>query len=374
MSGIYIHIPFCKQKCTYCDFHFSTTFSSYREEMIQAILTELELRKDYISSNDVATIYFGGGTPSLLKKEELRRIIAKINQKYRLKDVLEISLEANPDDITEENLNVWKNLGINRLSIGLQSFKESDLKWMNRAHTVEESNQCISLAQKAGFNNLTVDLMYGLPDLTMTEWKAHIQKLIDLDIAHISAYCLTVEKNTVLDNWVNKGKIKPPVEDVQSEQFLMLLTMLEENGFEQYEISNFCKEGAESIHNSNYWKGEHYVGIGPSAHSFNGTSRSWNVSNNSKYIKAIQSGEKFSEVERLSSVDQFNEYLLTGLRTKYGVELKRLEQFHPTSIEFKTKLNSFIDKDWCLLQNQLLTLTKEGKLMADYIASELFIV
>jgi len=374
MAGIYIHIPFCKQKCTYCDFHFSTTFTSYREEMIQSILTEIEFRKDYLSEQTVQTIYFGGGTPSLLNKEELELILAKINEKYRVSDSPEVTLEANPDDITEEKLEIWKQANVNRLSIGLQSFKASDLKWMNRAHTVEESNQCVSIAQNAGFNNLTVDLMYGLPDLTMEEWKSHIQKLIDLDIAHISAYCLTIEKDTVLDNWVNKGKIKPPTEDVQSEQFLTLLSMMEENGYEQYEISNFCKKGGESKHNSNYWKGEHYVGIGPSAHSFNGTSRSWNIANNSKYIKAIKEGINFSEVEELTKVNQFNEYLLTGLRTKYGVHLNRLEDLHSLSDEFNTTLNSFLDKEWCIIADSLLTLTKEGKLMADYIASELFIV
>ena len=374
MAGIYIHIPFCKQKCTYCDFHFSTTFETYREEMIQSIIAEIKLRENYLSEQTVHTIYFGGGTPSLLDKAELSLIIAKINETYRLFKSPEITLEANPDDITEDKLAIWKQAGVNRLSIGLQSFKESDLKWMNRAHTIEESNQCISIAQNAGFNNLTVDLMYGLPDLTMEEWKAHIQKLIDLNIAHISAYCLTIEKNTVLDNWVNKGKIKPPSEDVQSEQFLTLLSMMEENGYEQYEISNFCKNNAESKHNSNYWKGEHYIGIGPSAHSFNGISRSWNVANNSKYIKAIQSGTNFSEVEELTDVNQFNEYLLTGLRTKYGVNLNRLEKLYPISSEFTSMLNNFIDKKWCTIDDSLLTLTKEGKLMADYIASELFIV
>ena len=374
MAGIYIHIPFCKQKCTYCDFHLNTTFETYREGMIQSIIAQIKLRKNDLSEQTVHTIYFGGGTPSLLNKEELELILAKINELYRVSKNPEVTLEANPDDITKYKLAIWKEASVNRLSIGLQSFKESDLKWMNRAHTVEESNQCISIAQNAGFNNLTVDLMYGLPDLTMEEWKSHIQKLIDLNIAHISAYCLTIEKNTVLDNWVNKGKIKPPSEDVQSEQFLTLLSMLEENGYEQYEISNFCKKDGESKHNSNYWKGEHYIGIGPSAHSFNGTSRSWNVANNSKYIKAIQTGTNFSEVEELTDVNQFNEYLLTGLRTKYGVNLDRLEEIHSISNEFTMTLNSFLDKKWCNIEDALLTLTKDVKLMADYIASELFIV
>ncbi len=372
MPGIYIHIPFCKQKCTYCDFHFSTTFSSYRKEMIDAILHEITLRKDYLSE-PISTIYFGGGTPSLLTEFELNSILAAINNNFEVLDTVELSLEANPDDITKEQLSIWKKRGINRLSIGLQSFKESDLRWMNRAHTVEEANQCISLAQNAGFQNLTVDLIYGLPDLSLEEWKSHIQQLIDFNVPHISAYCLTVEKNTVLANWVNKGKIKPLSEDVQSEQFLALLELLEVNGYEQYEISNFCKKDAESKHNSNYWKGKHYIGIGPSAHSFNGTSRSWNIANNTRYIQSINKGVSFFETEILTVQNQFNELLLTGLRTKYGVRLDNLNKIIPLSKQFKYLVDSFQKKNWLVKKENTLFLTKEGKLMADFIASELFV-
>ncbi len=373
MPGIYIHIPFCKQKCTYCDFHFSTTFSAYREQMIDAILQEISLRKNYLKE-PISTIYFGGGTPSLLTEIELNSILRKINNTFEVLDNTEVTLEANPDDISQEQLSTWKKAGVNRLSIGLQSFKESDLKWMNRAHTVEEANECISLAQEAGFHNLTVDLIYGLPNLTLEEWKGHIQQLIDKGVPHISAYCLTVEKNTALSNWVNKGKIKMASEDVQSEQFLVLLELLEKNGYEQYEISNFCKNGIESKHNSNYWKGEHYIGVGPSAHSFNGTTRSWNVANNRKYIKAIEKNQAFSEKEELSKQDQFNELLLTGLRTKYGVNLANLQEILPLSKEFNETFSLFQEKKWLLIDNNIVLLTKSGKLMADYIASELFVV
>jgi len=341
--------------------------------MIDAILQEIKLRKGYLKA-PISTIYFGGGTPSLLTEIELNLILTKTKDTFEVLDDTEVTLEANPDDITKEQLAVWKKAGINRLSIGLQSFKESDLKWMNRAHTVEEANECISLAQEAGFHNLTVDLIYGLPDLTLEEWKGHIQQLINKDVPHISAYCLTVEKNTALSNWVNKGKIKMASEDVQSEQFLALLELLEKNGYEQYEISNFCKKGLESKHNSNYWKGEHYIGIGPSAHSFNGTTRSWNVANNRKYIKAIESNQGLSEKEELSKQDQFNELILTGLRTKYGVNLANLQEILPLSKQFNETFAEFQEKKWVRVKDNVALLTKSGKLMADYIASELFVV
>ena len=373
MAGIYVHIPFCKQKCTYCDFHFSTTYDVYRNEMINSILQEIEQRKDYLNNQFIQTIYFGGGTPSLLTAIELNTILVKINDTFNVTDNTEITLEANPDDINNKQLNLWKKEGVNRLSIGLQSFKETDLMWMNRAHTVDEANQCISLAQEAGFNNLTIDLIYGLPGLSLTEWKNHIQRLIDQNVPHISAYCLTVEKSTALANWVNKGKIKPVNEDVQSEQFMALIELLEKNNYEQYEISNFCKKGFESQHNSNYWKGEHYIGVGPSAHSFNGVSRSWNVSNNRSYMKALKKGDAYFEQEVLTPINQFNELLLTGLRTKYGVQLTALEEICSLTDEFNRTYLSFIDKGWVKKENALLTLTKEGKLMADHIASELFL-
>ena len=341
--------------------------------MIDAILEEITIRKEELSL-PISTIYFGGGTPSLLTEKELNKILNKINGAFEVLDNSEVTLEANPDDITNSQLSMWKNAGINRLSIGLQSFKESDLKWMNRAHTVEEANQCISLALNAGFSNLTVDLIYGLPNLSLEEWKEHIQQLIDWQVPHISAYCLTVEKNTVLSNWVSKGKIHLSSEDVQSEQFLALLKLLEENDYEQYEISNFCKKGHESRHNSNYWKGEHYLGIGPSAHSYNGTTRSWNIANNSLYIKGVKSKTNFSEVEVLSAKDRFNEFLLTGLRTKYGVDLANLQSILPLSKQFIDASNSFQEKNWMEIKDNVLLLTQSGKLMADYIASELFIV
>ena len=374
MAGIYIHIPFCKQKCTYCDFHFSTTFEEYRQKMIESIANELVERKDYLENKGISTIYFGGGTPSLLDQNELQIIINAIYQNFDVDEGIEISLEANPDDITDEKLEDWTAVGINRLSIGLQSFKTEDLEWMNRAHTVDEALTCVRKAQEAGISNLTVDLIYGLPNLSLDEWKSHIQQVLDFGVPHISAYCLTVEENTALNNLVNKGKMTVADHDQQSDQFKLLVSLLEENGFDQYEISNFSKAGFESKHNSNYWKGEWYLGVGPSAHSFNGLSRAWNVANNRKYLAAIDKGENHLETEILSSENQFNEYLLTGLRTAYGVDLQKLKKIAPLNNLFTVNCATFINEGWMVSTNNVLILTKEGRLKADYIASELFSV
>ncbi|MFT6982476.1 MAG: oxygen-independent coproporphyrinogen-3 oxidase [Crocinitomicaceae bacterium] len=374
MAGIYIHIPFCKQKCTYCDFHFSTTFEEYRQKMIESIANELVERNDYLENKGIKTIYFGGGTPSLLDKKELQIILNAIYKNFDVDEGIEISLEANPDDITDEKLEDWTAVGINRLSIGLQSFKTEDLEWMNRAHTVDEALTCVRKAQEAGISNLTVDLIYGLPNLSLDEWKSHIQQVLDFGVPHVSAYCLTVEENTALNSLVKKGKITVADDDQQSDQFKLLVSVLEENGFDQYEISNFSKAGFESKHNSNYWKGEWYLGVGPSAHSFNGLSRAWNVANNRKYLAAIDKGENHLETEILSVENQFNEYLLTGLRTVYGVDLQKLKKIAPINDLFTANCITFINEGWMVSTNNILILTKEGRLKADYIASELFIM
>ena len=374
MAGIYIHIPFCKQKCTYCDFHFSTTFEEYRQKMIESIANELVERKDYLENKGIKTIYFGGGTPSLLDQNELQIILNDIYANFDVEEGIEISLEANPDDITDEKLEDWTAVGINRLSIGLQSFKTEDLDWMNRAHTVDEALTCVRKSQEAGISNLTVDLIYGLPNLSLDEWRSHIQQVLDFGVPHISAYCLTVEENTVLNSFVKKGKIVVADDDQQSDQFKLLVSVLEENGFDQYEISNFSKPGFESKHNSNYWKGEWYLGVGPSAHSFNGVSRAWNVANNRKYLAAIGKGENHLETEILSPENQFNEYVLTGLRTVYGVDLQKLEEIVTLRQSFIVICDEFIKESWMVKANNILVLTKEGRLKADYIASELFII
>lgn len=342
--------------------------------MITSLISEIALRKDYLNGATVNTIYFGGGTPSLLTETEISLLLAAISSTFNCADELEITLEANPDDITPTSLERWKAANINRLSIGLQSFKPSDLAWMNRAHTAEESEKCVLLAKQAGFEHLTVDLMYGLPGLTDDEWRNHIQKVVDMGVNHISAYCLTIEEKTPLKKWVQHGKIAPSTEEEQSYQFMILLELLEENGFQQYEISNFARAGHESKHNSNYWKGAHYLGIGPSAHSFNGSTRSWNVAHNRNYMQGISLGSPSSETEVLSAKDQFNERILTGLRTIYGVSIPELNQLHPVPTKILDIAASFIYHEWMELKNgDTWVLTREGKLRADYIASQLFL-
>jgi len=340
--------------------------------MIQSIAQEIIERRDYLEGKAINTIYFGGGTPSLLTREELTLILQTIREQFAINDEVEISLEANPDDITVDALELWKSIGVNRLSIGLQSFRKEDLEWMNRAHSVEEATNCVHEVKQSGFENITVDLIYGLPNLSLDEWEKHVQTVIDFQVPHISAYCLTIEKGTALNNWVNNGKIVPASEDQQSDQFNLLVELLEKNGYQQYEISNFAKPGYESRHNSNYWKGEWYLGVGPSAHSFNGVSRAWNVANNQRYIKAIESNDVCCTTEILSPENQFNEYILTGLRTVYGVELRKLKTIAPLSNEFTSNCDQFIQKEWMLNDKGILVLTKEGRLRADHIAAELF--
>lgn len=372
MAGIYIHIPFCKQKCTYCDFHFSTSFEKYRLEMVDAICKELMQRKLFLNEECIESIYFGGGTPSILNLKELDLIFNTINDYFEITENAEITLEANPDDITLESLHDWKKNGINRLSIGIQSFKQDDLSWMNRAHTIQESMTCIQLASSAGFKNLTVDLIYGLPNLTNDEWISHIQKVVDFGVTHISAYCLTVEENTALDKLVADKKIIPASEDQQSEQFILLVNELQKLGFEQYEISNFCKPDHEAVHNSNYWTGKKYLGVGPSAHSYDGTQRTWNIRNNPKYMKLVQEGDGYFESEILSQENRFNELLLTGLRTKFGVEISQLENCMALTSIFWNQVQELINNGSMVQTNSHLILTIQGRLQADRIASDLF--
>jgi len=373
MAGIYIHIPFCKQKCSYCDFHFSTTFASYRTLMIESIVKEIKSRVLYVENQLIETIYFGGGTPSLLSITELKSILTTIYSHFKIIEFPEITLEANPDDISIDSLNNWKEIGINRLSIGLQSFREEDLKWMNRAHSSEEALNCVAQAKEMGFNTISVDLIYGLPNFTSEDWRKNIQTVINFGIQHVSAYCLTVEEKTALSKWVETHKIIPANEDQQSEQFEILVEELEKAGIHQYEISNFSKSTFESKHNSNYWKGKHYLGIGPSAHSFNGISRSWNISNNRQYIKNIETQTDWFETEILTSKDQFNELILIGLRTIAGVDLNQLKSILLPQDSFWKKVTEFQKLEWLISSDNLIVLTKTGRLKADYIASELFV-
>jgi len=306
-------------------------------------------------------------------KEELSAFLTQIEDQFEVSHDVEITLEANPDDCNEKSLQDWKSIGVNRLSIGIQSFKSSDLEWMNRAHNSEEAEQCVLLAQSVGFENITVDLMYGLPGLSEEEWRNHIQKVIDWGVPHVSSYCLTVEENTLLERKVKSGELKVASDEQESRQFEILVETLHQSGIDQYEISNFTKPGFESRHNSNYWKGVHYLGIGPSAHSFQGTSRQWNIANNTQYMKNVEEGTAFFEREVLSDSDRFNELILTGLRTVYGVSLEQLSEIQLIPSNFLTNIEKFTSYGWAEKKNGRIFLTKEGRLRADFIASELFI-
>ncbi len=368
MSGIYIHIPFCKQACHYCNFHFVTSLH-YKNDLVEALLKEITLQKDYLGTEPFETIYFGGGTPSLLNIEDLILIIEKIKTVFVVTPEAEITLEANPDDITEGKLFGWKEAGINRLSIGIQSFFNEDLKWMNRAHHAQQAIDNLQLATKQ-FNNITIDLIYGTPQLTNEKWKQNVDSVISLNIPHLSCYALTVEPKTPLDKMIRQHQKENINPEKQSEQFLLLMQWMEEAGYEHYEISNFTKPGWRSRHNSSYWQGKNYLGIGPSAHSFNGHSRQWNVSNNNIYIESINRGIVPFEKEVLTAIQKLNEYIMTSLRTMEGLKFERFDE--AAAYKLRAASRKFIDSGLAKPENNSLILTRQGKLMADGIAAELF--
>jgi len=326
LAGIYIHIPFCRKRCTYCDFHFSTRFGNYRTELLNAIEKELLLRKNE-ATEDIETIYFGGGTPSILTKEELASFLHLITNEYPLAKDLEITLEANPEDIFEESIQDWREIGINRLSIGIQSLDDEDLAWMNRGHHVHQSLNVVELAAKAGIKNISIDLIYGLPNLSTEKWKNWLEKIIQLPITHLSAYSLTVEHKTALSHQVKKKTVQMPEDETMFEQYEVLVKTLVNSGFEQYEVSNFARGGNYSKHNSSYWQGKKYIGVGPSAHSFDGEKRRWNVANNTQYYKGVGKNDTWFESEILGKNEQWNELFLIGLRTKWGVEKSAISRF-----------------------------------------------
>lgn len=374
MSGIYLHIPFCKQACHYCDFHFSTSLKN-KETLVKSILTEMDYRIGYLPNKTINTIYFGGGTPSLLSEREIFLLLEKIHKLYNVSKNAEITLECNPDDLTDEKLKELKRLEINRLSIGLQSFDEEELIWMNRAHTAKQSESSVKRAQDRGFENITIDLIYGSKFSNLSNWKKTLDKVIALEVPHISSYNLTIEEKTKLGH---DFKIKKEVaidDEKSSELFIEMIERLEKNNFIHYEISNFGKEGFFSIHNSNYWKGEHYIGLGPSAHSFDGTSRQWNISNNNIYIKHLsEKSEAYFEKEVLTETERFNEYILTSLRTIWGVDLKYLKSNFNTDFvkQFEIQIQEYIKQGTIIVKESTYTLTEKGKLLADRIASDLF--
>jgi oxygen-independent coproporphyrinogen III oxidase len=373
MAGIYIHIPFCRRACHYCNFHFSTSLQ-LKNDFIDALLKEIDFQKNYLVNEEVKTIYFGGGTPSILAVDEIKTILDKIYNTFTVAVVPEITLEANPDDITYEKLLQWKEIGINRFSIGIQSFFEEDLQWMNRVHSATEAEQCIKEVRKAGFENFSIDLIYGGPTLTDEHWQQNIDKAIELNAPHISCYALTVEPKTALDKMIQQKKKEAVDAEKQAKHFIMLMNALNNAGYEHYEISNFAKPGYRSRHNSSYWQGEIYLGLGPSAHSFNGITRQWNISNNALYIQMLKKNELNFEKEELTVTQRLNEYIMTSLRTMEGLDLNYVKEKFGEDCSVKIssiiKANKYNSK--LSMLNSRLILTNEGKLFADGIAADLF--
>ncbi|HUR66231.1 MAG TPA: radical SAM family heme chaperone HemW [Chitinophagaceae bacterium] len=371
MAGIYIHIPFCKQACHYCNFHFVTSLRQ-KDELLNALLQETELQKSYLGNETIETIYFGGGTPSLLEMEDVRSLMEKIKAVFKVNADAEITLEANPDDINEEMLAGWKAAGINRLSIGAQSFFEEDLLWMNRAHNAKQATGNLQLATQY-FDNITIDLIYGTPQLTNEKWKYNVETAMALNIPHLSCYALTVEPKTPLDRMIQQQKSEDVNPAKQSEQFILLMQWMKDAGYEHYEISNFARPGYRSRHNSSYWQSKQYLGLGPSAHSYNGSERQWNISNNRKYIRSIREGILPFEKEILTPVQKLNEYIMISLRTPEGINMDIVRShFGIEKEELFNRSKKYIDTGLLVVENNLLKLTREGKLLADGIAASLF--
>jgi oxygen-independent coproporphyrinogen-3 oxidase len=374
-AGIYLHIPFCKQACVYCNFHFSTSLK-YKDEVLKAILKEIELRRDYLEGAAIETVYFGGGTPSLLTADEINLIFDTILKYYPVANLKECTLEANPDDLDKHYLQSLRGTPVNRFSIGVQSFREEDLLYMKRAHNAQQADYAIKAAQDAGFDNLSIDLIYGTPGLTDTAWKQNLAKLAELGIPHFSSYALTVEDKTALQYAISQKKSAPVDPEQAAGQFEILMEQAAAMGYEHYEISNLAIPGRHAIHNTNYWRGLPYLGIGPSAHSFNGTHRRWNVANNTLYAKGILEDSKIPyEEEKLTAIEHLNEYIMTSLRTMWGCDLDRIaaDWDHTCAKLVEKSSHLFQEKKWVWQDGRKLILTNEGRLFADRIASELFV-
>jgi oxygen-independent coproporphyrinogen-3 oxidase len=373
MAGLYIHIPFCKQAYHYCDFHFSTNLQ-LMEVMMDSITVELKLRKDYLKGEAVDTVYFGGGTPSLVPAEYLEKILDQIAQLFPGRKQ-EVTLEANPDDLNPQALANWKSLGIDRLSLGIQSFQDQILKAYNRAHTSKEATQAIQLARAAGFEKFSIDLIYGYPHTDHQLWKLDLEEALRLDPGHLSAYSLTIEPKTTFGNWTKKGKFSPAEDEFVAQQFEWLQERCDKAGYLQYEISNFSRPNQAAIHNSNYWKRSPYLGIGPSAHSFDGSSRGFNPSSNASYTKALSAGSLPFVLEQLTPTESINEEILTGLRTQWGLDTGSLaDRYHLDILEIKKgPISKLTELGMIHTLGKTLTLTRKGQLLADSIASDIFI-
>lgn len=374
---LYIHIPFCKQKCSYCNFHFSTSLKM-KNEMLQAMKNELMLRSEELDDKTLKSLYFGGGTPSILSVEEISDLICEVSQYYSFDKNIEITLEANPDNLTPDFLKSLRNhTPVNRFSIGIQSFFEEDLRLMNRVHTAQEAENSIKFAQDFGFDNINIDLIYGVPTSNFQQWQKNLDKALEMNIQHISSYALTIEPKTALNQWIKKNPNLSPKESVQSRDFFYMVEFLQNNGFEHYEISNFAKKGFRSKHNSAYWEYQPYLGIGPSAHSYNGKNqRSWNISNNAKYIKSLSENNLPHEVEVLSLEDAYNEIIMIGLRTEKGVNLQRMDKLFPENmlLKFRQSIQPKIEDGVLYIDKNHLKIYKKHWFFADGIVADLFLV
>ncbi len=374
MAGIYLHIPFCKQACTYCNFHFTTSLR-YKDDLVKALIKEAEAEKAYLGGEAVNTVYFGGGTPSLLSVQELSDLLEALRKHYPVAPDAEITLEANPDDVAREDVKTWKGLGINRLSIGIQSFFEKELRWMNRAHNAAQAKACIENSYAGGIENLSIDLIYGSPLLSDGMWEENVKTAVGYNIKHLSCYALTVEEKTPLQKNISLKKTTDVDSDDQARQFLLLMAWLREAGYEHYEVSNFAQPGFRSQHNSSYWKGTPYLGIGPSAHSFDGTSRRWNIANNNSYIKSVNGSAPERELEELTISQQLNETIMISLRTMEGIDLRRIEsEFGENERQrIEKEISKYTRTGLVQLRNSHAQLTDEGMLRADGIAADLFV-
>ena len=373
MSGIYIHIPYCKQACHYCNYHFSTSLKN-KENVINSMVKEIEIKS--IGYNDlIQTIYFGGGTPSFFETKEINKIINSIFKKFKISPSPEITLEANPDDLSKTKLIELSESYINRLSIGVQSFNDEELKLMNRSHNSKEAKNCIDYALKY-YNNISIDLIFGMPNSNLKTWESNLNHVTNWNLNHMSAYALTIEPKTALESFVKKNIIKPLDEDLVFEQHEFMCNKMSKHEYVNYELSSFAKKGYFSRNNSAYWLRKKYIGIGPSAHSFDGTYRSWNVSNNNLYIKNITNNKMFSEREKLSIIDKYNEYVMTGLRTTWGISLTYLENNFGLFYKkhFENRIIKYVNTSLVVNKDNVFTTTIKGKFLADGIASELFLI
>jgi oxygen-independent coproporphyrinogen III oxidase len=371
MAGIYIHIPFCKQACNYCNFHFATSIAN-KKEVLEAIVAEIEMQRNFLQQ-PIGTIYFGGGTPSVLETLEIEKILNCIYKNFTVLDAVEITFEANPENMLEPALKSWLSLGINRLSIGVQSFLDEELVWMHRSHNAQEAKKALALAQQY-FNNFSIDLIFGSPILTTSLWQKNIETALQFAPKHLSCYALTVEANTPLHKSIASKKLPPIIEEHQAQQFLLLMQLMQNAGYNHYEISNYAKEGYHSQHNSNYWKNSHYLGIGPSAHSYNGSSRSWNVANNKKYVQSIVKNMLPQEIEILTKTQQLNEYIMINLRLDCGFNIEVVEQKwgQQAAKTIAQQAVKYINTNKIAVANNCYMLTRDGKLYADGIAADLF--